>query len=145
MDKTPLRTIAEQSGTSTTALHRHKGHIPAAIARSAEARDEERATDLLRELRALRAKAVSILLKAEEQGQLRTALAGIREARACLEVLAELEGELHRNPQINILVAPEWITVRAVITEALQPFPTARVAVAQRLQELDGGLVGARA
>ena len=45
------------------------------------------ADDLLGQVRALRSKAMSILLAAERQGDLRTALAGIREARACLELL----------------------------------------------------------
>jgi hypothetical protein len=77
------------------------------------------------------------LQKAEAAGDLRTALLGIREARSCIELLAEMEGEINRNPQINILVAPEWLAVRAVLLRALQAYPEARQAVAAALTQVD--------
>jgi hypothetical protein len=135
----PMRQLAALYRVSADAMERHRAdHLPASLVKSKEAQDEARATDVWKELRALRSKAVSILVQAEQQGDLRTALMGIREARACLEVLAELEGELNRNPQVNILVAPEWLTIRAAITDTLRSYPEARVAVAQRLIELEG-------
>ncbi len=119
----PLRNIAQQFGLSSTALHRHKeGHLPKRLAKAHEAREVAQADDILTQLKALRNKAMSLLLKAEQAGDYRTALAGVREARACLELLAELEGELDRRPQINILMAPEWLMVRAALFLALTPY-----------------------
>ncbi len=48
-----------------------------------------------------------------------------------------MEGEISRNPQINILVAPEWISVRTVLLKALQSHPEARQAVAAALKQVD--------
>lgn len=136
----PLRSIAQQYGTSATALHRHKeDHLPKSLTKAQEAKEVAQADDILAQLKALRNKAMGLLLKAEAAGDYRTALAGVREARACLELLAELEGELDRRPQINILMAPEWFTVRAAIFNTLVPYPEARTALAGRLAELEAG------
>jgi len=53
------------------------------------------------------------------------------------ELLAKLLGELNEQPQINVLVAPEWLQVRSVLLDALAPFPEARTAVASRLLTLE--------
>lgn len=54
-----------------------------------------------------------------------------------LELLAKLRGELDERPQINVLLAPEWLTVRTALLEALWSYPEARTAVAARLQKLE--------
>jgi hypothetical protein len=87
----------------------------------------------------LRAKAVDLLRRAEAVGDYRTALQGVREARACVELLLEVEGELDRRPQVSVLLAPEWLNVRAAVLVALQPYPEARVAVATTLRALEAG------
>ena len=135
----PVRETSALFRVSEDALGRHKeGHVPAELAKANDAEEVAHADDLLRELRLLRAKAYSLLLTAERQGDLRTALAGIREARACLELLLEVEGELDRRPTVNLLVAPEWLAVRAALLDALRPFPEARGAVSARLAALYG-------
>jgi len=129
-----FRHIASQFGTSTTALQRHKAdHLPAAVATAHEAEQVAQADDLLRQLRGLHAKAVSLLLAAERAGDLRTALAGVREARSCLEVLLEVEGEISRRPEVNITISAEWVEIRTVILGALQAHPEARSAVVRAL------------
>jgi len=136
----PLRNIAERFRLSTTALHRHKrDHLPSTLVKAREAEEVSRADDLLAQVQQLQAKALDLLRKAEAEGDYRTALAGIREARGCLELLAELTQQLDRRPQVNILLAPEWQVVRSVLLTALLPYPEARAAVAARLLELEGG------
>lgn len=134
--------IAARYGTNGTigrmALLRHKDHIPEALAKSEQAKDIANADNLLREARALRSKAISLLLQAEASGDLRTALAGVREARGCLELLARLTHEIDDRPQVNILVSPEWVLIRRVLMDALQPYPTARASVAQALVQVEG-------
>jgi hypothetical protein len=134
-----LRDIAGQYTLSKSAVERHREHIPQALTRAQEAREVARADDLLREVRALRSKAISILLQAEAAGDLRTALAGVREARECLQLLAKLSGELDERPVINVLISPEWVAVRSVLMTALVPYPEARIAVADRLALLEAG------
>lgn len=86
----------------------------------------------------LRNKSLSLLMKAEQSGDLRTALAGVREARACLELLAEMSQAIDRRPTLNLLVAPEWLHTRSTLLDALRPYPEARAAVAASLVALGG-------
>ncbi len=135
-----FRHIAAQTGTSTTALQRHKAdHLPALMARSKEAEEIGHADDLVREVGSLRARAMSLLLMAETAGDVLAANGSIREARACLELQAKLLGELHEGTTINLAVSPAWVEVRAVLMAALAPHPQARAAVAERLARLEAG------
>ncbi len=136
----PFRHIAARFGTSTGALQRHKDeHLPATMVKSQAAKETAHADDLLAQVKQLRNKAISILENAEGAGDLRTALLGIREARACVELLAEMEGELQRNPVVNIHLSAEWIEVRAVLMHALADFPEARGIAARALLEVGHG------
>jgi hypothetical protein len=129
--------IAAKYRVSDDAVTRHRAHIPPKLAQAQEAQATAQADDLLAQVKGLRSKAVGLLLKAEAAGDIRTALLGVREARACLELLAEMEGELNRAPQINILVNPQWIELRAVILQALALFPEVRAALASALQQVE--------
>ena len=135
-----LRDITRRYAIKKDAAARHKAeHLPELLARAYEAEQVAQANDILREVQALRAKADQLLMAAEAAGDLRTALLGVREARSCLELLAEMEGKLNRQPQFNLVVMPEWVRTRTVLLEALRPFPEARVIVAERLLALEAG------
>ena len=45
-------------------------------------------------------------------GDLRTALAAIRERRGTIELLARVTGELQETTQVNVLVSPEYLELR---------------------------------
>jgi hypothetical protein len=121
-----LRDIAGQYGLTKTSLARHKAaHVPAALALAQDAEDVARADDLLAQLRSLQHRSLAILEKAERMGDLKTALAGVREARGCLELLARLLGELDERPQVNIAISAEWVSLRATILRAVAPYPEA--------------------
>ena len=133
----PYRNIAAQFGLSASALVRHHDdHLPATLAKATAAAETARADDLLEQVRALRTKSLQLMLAAEKSGDLRTALAGIREARACLELLAEMSQQLDRRPVVNLTISAEWLAVRAELLDALRPHPEARQAVASRLAAL---------
>jgi hypothetical protein len=139
VNRQPFRHIAAHAGLSTSALVRHHDdHLPAQLAQAKTAAEAAQAEDLLQQVQALRGKALELLRKAEGEGDYRTALQGVREARACVELLLEVEGELDRRPQVNVLVSAEWRTVRAALLEALTPYSEARAAVAGRLLMLEG-------
>lgn len=140
VEGTTYRTIADGFGLSETALKRHrKDHIPAHVAQAREVGQVADAGDLLQQLKDLRTRAVGILDAAEQSGDYRTALMGIREARSCIETLMEVEGELDRRSIVNVLVAPQWIEVRAVVLNALRPYPEAAQAVANSLVTSEEG------
>jgi hypothetical protein len=124
---------------SEQALRRHKGsHLPAKLVMAEAAAEVAEADGLLDQVRDLQRRVLDILDKAEEAGELRTALSAIREARGNLELLAKLLGELDERPVTNVLVSAEWVTLRTAMMEALGPYPRARVAVAACLSELEG-------
>ncbi len=123
------------SSLSEPALRRHKdAHLPATLAKAHDAAEAAHADDLLGQVRQLQGKALGILTKAEESGQLMVALGAIREARGCLELLGKLMGEIDDRPQVNVLVLPEWLGLRAVLLRALAPHPEARAALMAALE-----------
>ncbi len=125
---------------SATSIRRHRAeHVSQTLAKAQEAGEVVRGDDLLDQVKKLKEKSLSLLLKAEAAGDYRTALAGIREARSCLELLLEVEGELNRNPVVNVILSSEWTRLRAVIIGALAPYPDARLAVAARLVDVEAG------
>ena len=132
--KLPNTTISSLFGVTEAALRRHKAnHLPEQLVKAKGAKEASQAEDLLDQVKGLRNKAYAILVKAEEKSDLRTALSAIKEARACLELLAKLIGELDERPQINVLLSPEWVQVRTQVLYALSPYPEAREAVSTAL------------
>jgi hypothetical protein len=133
-----VRKTAAKYGVSYDALLRHKaGHLPATLARAHEAREAARAGRLLDEARDLQARTLNALRTAESEGDLRTALIGVREARRMLELLARLLGAIEERPSPSPLLSQEWIAVRTAILEALAQHPEARNAVVTRLLALE--------
>jgi hypothetical protein len=123
---------------SPDAVDRHfAAHLPARLVKAADAKEVAQADDLLSQVRDLQARALSILDQAEEAGDLKVALAAIREARGNLELLAKLLGQLQQEGTVNVLIAPEWLQVRAVLLQALQPYHDAKYAVAGALARLE--------
>jgi hypothetical protein len=131
----PYRGVAKQFGLSESAVYRHKAeHLPAHLLKAREVVEAARADDLLEQVRNLQAHALAILQRAEEAGDLRTALAAISQARGNLELLGKLAGELDERPVVNLTVSPEWLELRAVIVGALEPHPEARGAVLRAIE-----------
>lgn len=108
---TPLRKIAEQYGVSSTALFRHKKHLPATLTQAKEAEDIAQTDDLLKKIVELREKAIAIVDKAESAGDLRTALLGIREAKGCIELLAKMQIVILEKQQEEVKELPKIVEV----------------------------------
>jgi len=131
--------VSIYSGITKASLFRHKkNHLPAELVKAQEAREVTNADNLLAQVTELRDKALSILAKAEQTGDLRTALQGIREAKGCLELLAKLQGELQERSTVNILLNPQWVTLRTVILRTLESYPEARLKLSQAIKEVEG-------
>src|SRR5918997_1142496 len=132
------RSAASLYDVSEASVRRHKSnHLPAKLVMAERAAEVAEADTLLEQVKGLQGRAYAILEKAEENGELRTALGAIREARGNLELLAKLLGELDERPQINLNVSPEWLELRAVIVTALEPHPEARGAIVEALEGAD--------
>jgi hypothetical protein len=128
------RTIGER------AVRRHRAnHLPAKLVMAEKAAEVAEADNLLDQVGDLQQRALAILDKAEEAGELRTALSAIREARGNLELLAKLLGELDERPVVNLHISPEWLELRAVIVGALEPYTDARVAVLRAIEGAGNG------
>jgi hypothetical protein len=134
----PYRSVAKRFGLSESAVYRHKAeHLPPHLLKAREVEEVARADDLLEQVRDLQTRAFDILERAQEAGDLRTALAAISQARGNLELLGKLAGELDDRPVVNVLLSPQWVTIRTTMLEALSAYPEARAAVAERLMELE--------
>ena len=131
----PNRRIAAQHGTTEQAVRRHKDkHLPTLLA---ESQRHVRADTLMARLEHYTHSAHSIRTKAEKAGDLRTALAAIRELVRIVELQERLIGEIKDTATVNVLIAPEWLQVRAALLEVLQPFPEVRTLVAGKLVRLE--------
>jgi hypothetical protein len=105
----PLRELAASYSLSVSALQRHKGqHIPAAISQVVQAREIGRADSLFDHVRGLQARSAAILEKAESSGDLRAALAALRELRGILELLARLA--TRNGTMVEIAIVEEYVS-----------------------------------
>ena len=86
-------------------------------------------------MRELQAKTLAVLAKAEKADDHPTFLRAVREARSNVELLARLMGELQEQAQtMNVLIAPEWLTIRLAVQQALEPYSEAKSAVTAALK-----------
>lgn len=86
-----LRNIAERSGTSVTALHRHrKGCLGAAVAVAASMTEALSVESILSSVKELNAKTLAVLARAEAADKGALVLAAVREARGNVELLTRL-------------------------------------------------------
>ena len=132
---------SKKSAAVIGAQNLKKPYIAEVIAeRQAEKAEELQITadDLARQVEGLYAKARSIRRKAEKAEDLGMELRAIGVARGNLELLAKLLGQLDDRPQINLLLAPEWVELKHALIRALAPYPEARTAAARCLMELEG-------
>ena len=114
----PYRSVAKRFGLSESAVYRHKTeHLPAHLLKAREAEEVAQADDLLEQVRHLQGRALEILERAEKSGDLRTALAAISQARANLELLGKLAGELDERPVVNLNVSPQWLDLGRSLLE----------------------------
>ena len=134
------RSVASLYDVSEAAVRRHRtNHLPARMVMAEKAAELVEADNLLDQVGDLQRRALGILDRAEEAGELKTALSAIREARGNLELLAKLLGELDERPVMNLNISPEWLQLRAVIVGALERHPEALGAVVGALEAAEDG------
>ena len=137
--------IAQKYALSWNSVDRHKkNHLPATLKPSYSAQEICRADNLLSELNSIRERTLKLLDRCESENELKVIPSYLREFREQIRILAELEGKLIAQPQINltqlnIFDSPQWGAVGDLLIQVLEPFPDLRAKVAQGLLELAEG------
>ena len=133
-----LRDIARRFRLQKDAVLRHKqqGHLPSSLVKLHAKREEARGRTLLDRVEELEAKARAILEASEAEGRHTVSLAALRELRGIVELMGRVTGELKDSGgiSVNLIASPDWLRLRAVILEALAPYPETAAAVGERLQ-----------
>jgi len=136
------RSLAAVYRVSPDAIERHNAaHLPKTLVKAQAAQEVAHADSLLSEMRRLQKITLGLLSRAVGADDLRMALGAIREARSNLELLAKLTGELDERAQVNLVISPEWVLVRAALLTALAPYAEARQAVAAALVSIEAAPV----
>ncbi len=137
----PYRDLASRYGVSISALSRHRrDHVSPALAKVIAERETAGAESALDRLEALHGRVMRLLDAAEGDGRASLMLAAVREARSLVELVARIRGELDERPQVavvNLQTSDQWLTLRAVLAEALAPYPDAAQAVTVGLLALE--------
>lgn len=125
--------LARSFSLSRQALLRHKeNHVTKAIRAAAE-RDrqdtgERHEAGLLDQARDLHRKALGLMAKAYQTGDIRTAIAGLNAATKLLELQGRFLGQIGGDTTVNIAMN-DFRTLQVGIVAALEPYPDAKRAV----------------
>src|SRR5215208_1981001 len=102
------RSVAKRFRLSESAAYRHKTeHLPTHLLKAREVEQVAQADGLLDQVRNLQTHALDILERAEQTGDLKTALAAISQARGNLELLGKLAGQLDERLVVNLNISPQ--------------------------------------
>ena len=96
------REITGNFPVSKSALERHRDHITASMLKAKEATEIARGDDLVKDLRTLAVEANRLKSQAEESGNVRAAIAALREITRLIELRAKIAGEL-KEGQVNVI------------------------------------------
>jgi hypothetical protein len=107
------------------------------MVKAQESEDVAHAIDVVRQFKAINGASLQILNEARQTGNGELVLKAVDRVQRQIELQAKLLGELDDRPQVNVLLAPEWLTVRTALLGALGPYPEARAAVAAQLLALE--------
>ncbi len=103
------RNVATRFDAGPSSVKRHTEHISLTMAKAEQAREVTEAAHggtLLEQIAELQGDARRIATAAEKDGDLRTALAGIRELIRIVEILAKIQGEISDATTVTVQVGP---------------------------------------
>lgn len=120
---------------SESAVYRHREHLPKQLVKAQEQEDVRQAIDVVTQLKAINGATLAILkeARADKNGEL--ALKAVDRIQRQLELQAKLLGELQQEGTINVTVSAEWLTLRAVVLQAIRPYPEAAQTVRRALSD----------
>jgi hypothetical protein len=127
----PFSVIARTYGTGRDSLRNHKRRHVDREAWSKVPEPQRRVLTTLERVEQLAAILEADIARRLKRGE--NLLAVMAELRRMLELVAKLKRELDEAPHLNLLVAPDYLGVRAVIMAALEDHPDVRAEVAAAL------------
>lgn len=130
-----LQSIADQYGVHVSSLSRHKPHLSEKIRAAAVFNEAVEGASLLQRVEGLLQKASDLLNRAENSGDLRVALQGVREVRSCLELLGKASGELTPD-RLLVEFAPVITNITAILRQEVTD-PASLQRISNRLLALD--------
>ena len=139
IEKGSNRSIAKHFGVNHNAVQRHRQYIPELLVKASRALEVADADALLAKVEELYGEAIAVLETGKGEGDYRLVLSAIDRAGKQLETLAELRGELNRQPTVNIALIdhPGYQRLEDAIFRALENHHEARYAVAEAVKELE--------
>ncbi len=134
-----LRNIAAEFGISHVALSRHfkNGHITKQMQEQFRAEGLIEREEITVQIKDLQRLLHAFLRKANDNDDVREVLMLSKEIRGLIELLGKLLGRFPKEPEINILVNPVWLSLKTQIFQALTAYPEARQAVLTAVGEGD--------
>jgi hypothetical protein len=133
-----VRKIAEEFGLGRESVQRHRhNHLPRELVKSKKLAELASADSLVDRIEGLYDKAIHIIEIAEKDGKYQPAVSAIKEARASLELLARISGELKAGVTVNLSYSNQWVDLRSVLVNTLQPYPEIRDKVVHALSEVE--------
>ncbi len=147
----PLQTIADTYGVSVAAAHRHKKKLPEQLraglignfmkpGEDLEKLRVQESGGLLGRLGYYRAQLLLLLdtAKAARQLQIASNIVGnLQRNEELIGKYLQLFGTHHTQMNISLLVHPEYLRLRNIVTEALAPYPEARRLVAEAIRRME--------
>ncbi len=142
LSSVPFRAIAAKYSVGRAPVQRHfdNSHIAQETAKAKEWRRIALSKDLFEKIEYYEHEALKILFEAKEPQEgkplLAVALSAIGRAAALLEIRAKLGGQI-RDLEVNILINPIWLDLKAQIFASLEHFPEARRAMLGAIEQGD--------
>jgi hypothetical protein len=149
---TPLRKVGERFNVGYSAVARHQRHVLAKLAKSREGLELAEASTLLEKVDAVMRDAQRIAAKAEKEGDLSTALAGLRTITQSLALIGRITGEiqqqntvqfhahLHRHSDMPANDAGLELQIAQQVAEATDGFNPAEIARLRSLLSHDSAM-----
>ena len=114
------RSVAKRFGASESAVYRHQQeHLPAALMKAKDAAELVQADSLMEKIAQLEQEARRLGRKAEDAGDLRTAMAAVRELVRIVELLAKTQGELKEPSGTTVNVV--YVNAQGIRSRQIDP------------------------
>lgn len=112
-------------------------HMLPELVKAQRQKNNQRAIDVADHLNRAALIARTVAARAISDDDRQSALGAAARLEKQAEIQAKIDGAIQESNTVNVLIASEWLSVRAVLLEALTPYPEARIAVAASLARLE--------
>jgi len=137
-NKLSMTAAAKRLGCNRASISRHmRDHVSAKVLRAANSIEEAEGLDVLTQVVDSHKIVWNIIISAYRDGDLKTALAACDTETRQLKLAALVSGQLSEQPQVNVLLNPEFVKLKQILVKTLAPYPDARLKLSEVLTELN--------